>query len=106
MDFRKVIENSRVEYEELANGIIDQEMKWDSFFEGVGGFNANTVEAHEKIKKAKAEIQAEMKKGFLSQIEENMGVMFPKLLKEFDELKVKKMFLTGRLLSLKKSEKI
>ena len=29
-----------------------------------------------------------MKKGFISQTEENMGVVFPKLLKEFDELQV------------------
>ena len=39
-------------------------------------------------KKSKDEIRAEIKQGYISQLEENMGTNFPKLLKEFDDLGV------------------
>ena len=41
-----------------------------------------------KVKKTKDEIRAEMKKGFISQTEENTGIVVPKLLKEFNELQL------------------
>ena len=35
MDFRGRLADARALYEELANGIIDQEMKWDGYLEGM-----------------------------------------------------------------------
>ena len=74
-------------YKNIADGIIDADLKWDSYFEGLG-MDTNTPGDWVKAKKTKDEIRAELKSGFISQTEENMGVIFPKLLKEFEELNV------------------
>ena len=86
-DFREELNVARNVYEELATRIIDAEMKWDDFFEGIK-LDRSTAEGWVKAKKTKDEIRAEIKKGYLSQLEENMRTNFPKLLKEFDDLGV------------------
>ena len=76
-------------YEELAGGIIDSEMKWDGYLEGLQ-IDTNRPEGEIRAQKTKRKIREEMKRGFISQNEENMGTVVPKLLREFDELQLPK----------------
>lgn len=69
----------------VSSGMIDKELEWDDFFDGLK-IDRNTPEGWNKARMTKEKIRAEIKKGFLSQTEENMSVLFPKLLKEFEEL--------------------
>ena len=86
-DFRDRLKDARELYDRIADGIIDTEMKWDGYLEGLQ-IDTNTVDGVMKAKKTKDEIREEMKKGFISQTEENMSVVVPKLLKEFNELQL------------------
>ena len=74
--------DARALYEELADGIIDREMKWDGLLEGMQ-IDTNRPEGAVKAQKTKKEIREEMKRGFISQTEENMGTLVQKLLLEF-----------------------
>ena len=66
-DFKNILKHSREQYKQFNNGIIDTEMKWDSFFEGLN-FDTNTEAGLIKIEKTKDEIRAELKQGFFPKL--------------------------------------
>ena len=82
-DFRDRQMDTRRLYEELADGIIDAEMKWDRYLEGMQ-IDTNWPEGEIRAQKTKKEIREEKKRGFISRTEKNMGTLVQKLLKEFD----------------------
>ena len=82
-DFRDRLMDARELYSRIADGIIDVEMKWDGYLEGMQ-IDTNTPEGTIRAQTTKKEIREEMKRGFISQNEENMGTLVQKLLKEFD----------------------
>ena len=77
-DFRDRLMDVRELYNKIADGIIDSEMKWDGYLEGLQIYT-NKAEGVIKAKRTKDKIRTEMKKGFISQTEENMSSIFPKI---------------------------
>ena len=65
MDFRGRLMDAQTLYEEHANGIIDQEMTWDNYFEGMQIDN-NTIEGQVKGKREKDRIRAQIKMEYLT----------------------------------------
>ena len=81
-DFRAELMRSSEIYQEISNGIIDSEMKWDGFLDALG-IDRSTPEGWVKAKREKDRVRAEIKREYLTQIEAGMDELFPKLLNEF-----------------------
>ena len=71
----------------IADGIIDNEMRWDGYLEGLQ-IDTGNPEGWVEGKKEKDRIRAEINREYLTQIETGMDQPFPKLLNEFETLKV------------------
>ena len=86
-DFRAEIMKSSELYQEVSSGIIDSEMNWDGYLDALG-INRGTPEGWVKAKNEKDRTRREIMGEYLTQLEDGMGELFPKLLKEFETLKV------------------
>ena len=86
-DFRNEIVRSSKIYQEMLNGIIDKEMKWDGYLDALN-IDRGTPEGWVKAKNEKDRVRREIKDEYFTQIEAGIDELFPKLLKEFDTFKV------------------
>ena len=86
-DFREEIIRSSKIYQEMSNGIIDKEMQWNGYLDALN-IDRGTPEDWVKAKNEKDIVRREIKDEYFTQIEAGIDELFPKLLKEFDTLKV------------------
>ena len=87
VDFRYEVELSSKIYQEMSSGIIDKEMQWDGYLDALN-INQGTPEGWLRAKNEKDRVRREIKREYLKQIKAGIDELFPKLLKEFDTLKV------------------
>ena len=86
-DFREEINNSSKIYQEISSGIIDSEMNWDGYLDGLG-IDRGTPEGWVRAKNEKEGVRRKILGEYLTQLDNGMDELFPKLLKEFETLKV------------------
>ena len=86
-DFGEEVVRSSEMYQEMSNGIIDSEMKWDTYIDGLN-IDRGNPQGWVEGKREKDRVRQEIKREYLTQIEAGMDELFPKLLNEFETLKV------------------
>ena len=86
-DFRKELADSSEIYKEISSGVIDSEMKWDGYLDALN-IDRGTPEGWVEAKKEKEKVRREIMGEYLTQLEAGIDELFPKLLKEFETLKV------------------
>ena len=86
-DFRAEIRNSSEAYQEISAGIIDSGMNWDGYLDALN-IDRGTPEGWVKAKNEKDRVRIEILGEYLTQFEAGIDELFPKLLREFDTLKV------------------
>ena len=64
-DFRDEVMRSSEIYQEMSNGIIDSEMKWDGYLDGLG-IDRGTPEGWVEGKRVKDRVRAEIKREYLT----------------------------------------
>lgn len=81
-EFRERLYKARVEYREQVDGMVDEEMAWDGFFEGsVGETPQERVQDLNTIREQKEVVRLQT----INFVEETMAEMYPKILKMFEE---------------------